>query len=85
MIRLISSPVVRVEETLGGTGSAKSTLIQMIPRLYDATQGSVRVGGADVREYDLNVLREQVAVVPAGRGQCRAAASARRRHWRPPA
>lgn len=48
---------------LGGTGSAKSTLIQMIPRLYDATQGSVRVGGADVREYDLNVLREQVAVV----------------------
>ena len=48
---------------LGGTGSAKSTLIQMIPRLYDVTQGSVRVGGIDVREYDLNVLREQVAVV----------------------
>ncbi len=48
---------------LGGTGSSKSTLVQLIPRLYDATQGSVRVGGVDVKEYDLEVLRDSVAMV----------------------
>lgn len=48
---------------IGGTGSSKSTLIQLISRLYDATNGSVRVGGHDVREYDLDTLRDQVAVV----------------------
>jgi len=48
---------------IGGTGSSKSTLIQLISRLYDATEGSVKVGGRDVREYDLNVLRDNVAVV----------------------
>lgn len=48
---------------LGGTGSAKSSLVQLIPRLYDATEGSVRVGGIDVREYDVEVLREEVAMV----------------------
>lgn len=48
---------------LGGTGSSKSTLVQMIPRLYDATEGSVLVGGKDVREYDLEALRDSVAMV----------------------
>ena len=48
---------------LGGTGSSKSSLIQLIPRLYDVTEGSVKVGGVDVREYDLETLRNQVAVV----------------------
>ena len=48
---------------IGGTGSSKSSLIQLIPRLYDATEGSVKVGGVDVREYDLTALRNQVAVV----------------------
>jgi ATP-binding cassette subfamily B protein len=48
---------------LGGTGSSKTTLIQLISRLYDATQGTVRVGGRDVRDYDLDTLRNQVAVV----------------------
>ena len=48
---------------LGGTGSSKSTLVQLIPRLYDVTEGSVRVGGRDVREYDLETLRDNVAVV----------------------
>ncbi len=48
---------------IGGTGSSKSTLVQMIPRLYDVTGGSVRVGGRDVREYDLEALRDAVAVV----------------------
>ena len=48
---------------LGGTGSSKSSLVQLIPRLYDVTQGSVKVGGADVREYDLTVLRNSVAMV----------------------
>ena len=48
---------------LGGTGSSKTTLIQLIPRLYDATEGSVKVGGVDVRDYDLETLRNQVAVV----------------------
>ena len=48
---------------LGGTGSAKSTLVQLIPRLYDVTGGSVRVGGIDVRDYDLDTLRNQVSMV----------------------
>ena len=48
---------------IGGTGSSKSSLIQLISRLYDATEGSVAVGGVDVRDYDLEVLRNQVAVV----------------------
>lgn len=48
---------------IGGTGSAKTTLIQLIPRLYDVSKGVVKVGGRDVREYDLKVLRDQVAVV----------------------
>ncbi len=48
---------------LGGTGSSKSTLVQLIPRLYDATEGSVKVGGRDVREYDLETLRNEVAMV----------------------
>ena len=48
---------------LGGTGSSKTSLVNLISRLYDATEGSVRVGGRDVREYDLETLRNQVAVV----------------------
>ena len=48
---------------LGGTGSSKTTLIQMIPRLYDATEGEVYVGGVNVKDYDLEVLRREVAVV----------------------
>ena len=48
---------------IGGTGSAKSTLVQMIPRLYDVTSGSVKVGGIDVREYNLEALRDQVSMV----------------------
>ncbi len=48
---------------LGGTGSSKSTLVQLIPRLYDVSEGTVRVGGVDVRDYDLEVLRDQVAMV----------------------
>ncbi len=48
---------------LGGTGSSKSTLVQLIPRLYDATEGTVKVGGVDVKDYDLEVLRDQVAMV----------------------
>ncbi len=47
----------------GGTGSSKSTLVQLIPRLYDVTNGSVKVGDIDVREYDLESLRDQVAMV----------------------
>lgn len=48
---------------LGGTGSSKSTLVQLIPRLYDVTEGSVKVGGVDVRDYDLDTLRGEVSVV----------------------
>ncbi len=48
---------------LGGTGSGKSSLVQLIPRLYDVTEGAVRVGGVDVRRYDLNALRGAVAMV----------------------
>ena len=48
---------------LGGTGSSKTTFVQLIPRLYDVTSGSVKVGGIDVREYDLKTLRDAVSVV----------------------
>ncbi|KFI63868.1 ABC transporter ATP-binding protein [Bifidobacterium cuniculi] len=48
---------------IGGTGSAKSSLVQLIPRLYDVTEGSLKVGGTDVRDYDLVSLRDQVAMV----------------------
>ena len=48
---------------IGGTGSSKSTLVQLIPRLYDVTEGSVRVGGVDVKDYDLVTLRDSVSVV----------------------
>ena len=57
---------IRSGETIGiigGTGSSKSSLIQLISRLYDATEGVVKVGGEDVRAYDLETLRNQVAVV----------------------
>ena len=57
---------IRSGETIGvigGTGSSKSTLIQLISRLYDTTEGTVRVGGVDVRDYDLETLRDQVSVV----------------------
>ena len=48
---------------MGGTGSAKTTLIHLIPRLYDVTGGSVKIGGIDVRDYDMDTLRNEVAVV----------------------
>ncbi|MBQ6885395.1 MAG: ABC transporter ATP-binding protein [Clostridia bacterium] len=48
---------------IGGTGSGKSSLVQLIPRLYDVTEGSVKVGGIDVREYDIKTLRDSVAMV----------------------
>lgn len=48
---------------IGGTGSSKSSLVQLIPRLYDATQGSVEIGGLDVRDYDIESLRNEVAMV----------------------
>ena len=48
---------------LGGTGSSKTTLVQLIPRLYDVSQGTLKVGGVDVRDYDLEVLRDNVAMV----------------------
>ncbi len=48
---------------IGGTGSAKSTLVQMIPRLYDVTSGAVKLAGVDVRDYNLEVLRDQVSMV----------------------
>ena len=48
---------------IGSTGSAKSTLVQLVPRLYDVTEGTVRVGGRDVRDYDLDTLRNAVAMV----------------------
>lgn len=48
---------------IGGTGSSKTSLVQLIPRLYDATEGMVRVGGIDVREYDIKTLRDSVAMV----------------------
>lgn len=57
---------IRSGETIGiigGTGSSKSTLVQLIPRLYDASEGTVKVGGTDVREYDIEVLRNEVSMV----------------------
>ena len=48
---------------LGGTGSSKSTLVQLIPRLYDATEGKIMVGGVDVKDYDIKILRDSVAMV----------------------
>ena len=48
---------------IGGTGSSKSTLVQLIPRLYDVLEGTVRVGGRDVREYDIETLRNEVSMV----------------------
>lgn len=57
---------IRSGETIGiigGTGSSKSTLVQLIPRLYDVSEGSVKVGGIDVRDYDMEVLREEVSMV----------------------
>ena len=57
---------IRSGETIGiigGTGSSKTTLVQLIPRLYDVTEGSVKVGGIDVRQYDLDTLRDAVAMV----------------------
>ena len=48
---------------IGGTGSSKSTLVQLIPRLYDATVGEVKIGGVDVKDYDLTALRDSVAMV----------------------
>ena len=59
-IRISSGETVGI---IGGTGSSKSTLVQLIPRLYDATEGVVKVGGKDVREYDLETLRTSVAMV----------------------
>ena len=59
-IRIESGQTVGI---LGGTGSSKSSLVQLIPRLYDVTEGQVTVGGTDVREYDLDALRDQVAMV----------------------
>jgi len=57
---------IRSGETIGiigGTGSSKSTLVHLIPRLYDASEGSIKVGGVDVRDYNLDTLRESVAMV----------------------
>ncbi len=56
-------PAGKTVGILGGTGSAKSSLVQLIPRLYDVTSGSVKVGGIDVRDYDVEILRENVAMV----------------------
>jgi ATP-binding cassette subfamily B multidrug efflux pump len=59
-LKINSGEVVGI---MGGTGSSKSTLVQLIPRIYDATAGTVRVGGVDVRSYDLKSLRDSVAMV----------------------
>ena len=48
---------------IGGTGSSKTTLVSLLPRLYDATSGNIKIGGVDVRDYDLEVLRDAVSVV----------------------
>ena len=48
---------------IGGTGSSKSTFVQLIPRLYDVTEGTVKVAGKDVREYDIKTIRHEVAMV----------------------
>lgn len=59
-VEIASGQVVGI---IGGTGSSKSSFVQLLPRLYDASSGAVRVGGVDVRDYDLEVLRNQVAMV----------------------
>lgn len=59
----LTIPSGAVVGIIGGTGSSKSSLVQLIPRLYDVTEGSLKVGGHDVRDYDLTLLRDQVAVV----------------------
>ena len=59
----LHSPSGATVGILGATGSSKSTLVQLIPRLYDVTEGSVKVGGIDVKNYDLEVLRDNVAMV----------------------
>ncbi|SHE33879.1 ABC transporter ATP-binding protein [Bifidobacterium merycicum] len=59
----LSIPAGAVVGVIGGTGSAKSTLVNLIPRLYDVTAGSLKVGGVDVRDYDRTVLRDKVSVV----------------------
>ena len=59
-LRIASGETIGI---IGGTGSAKSTLVQLIPRLYDTTSGSVRVAGHDVREYKLDTLRRSVSMV----------------------
>ncbi len=59
-VKIQSGEVVGI---IGGTGSSKTTLVQLIPRLYDATVGEVKVGGEDVRNYDIDVLRDQVSMV----------------------
>ena len=56
-------PSGAVVGVLGGTGAGKSTLVQLIPRLYDPSQGAMRVGGVDTRKYDLTTLRDSVAMV----------------------
>ncbi|SQC98989.1 Putative multidrug export ATP-binding/permease protein SAV1866 [Fusobacterium necrophorum subsp. necrophorum] len=48
---------------IGSTGSAKSSLVQLIPRLYDVTEGSIKVGGVDIRSYDITTLRKQIVIV----------------------
>ena len=59
----IHIPIGATVGIIGGTGSSKSTFVQLIPRLYDVTEGTVKVGGIDVREYDLTALRDAVAMV----------------------
>ncbi|WP_338070655.1 ABC transporter ATP-binding protein [Bifidobacterium avesanii] len=59
----LSIPSGAVVGVIGGTGSSKTTLVNLIPRLYDVTGGSLKVGGVDVRDYDRNALRDKVAVV----------------------
>lgn len=59
-IRIKSGETIGI---IGGTGSSKTSLVQLIPRLYDVTEGTVRIGGIDVRNYDLTALRNEVAVV----------------------
>ncbi len=59
----VTIPSGAVVGVIGGTGSGKSSFVQLIPRLYDVTEGSVKVGGVDVREYDLNTLRDKVSMV----------------------
>ena len=59
-LKILSGMTVGI---VGGTGSAKSSLVQLVPRLYDVSSGSLKVGGVDVRDYDLEALRDQVAMV----------------------